>query len=159
MPFDGRLITSGLQEKLGLYLNKGDTFAQAEAGDNRTLLARVRIPEVAFDQLTPQGEVEVKLLAFPNQPRTGLIRSVQPAIAPAESAERTLETSGDRSVEVQLNSGRFVDVLVELPNQDGVLKPGMTGHAKIEGSTMPVFAAFSRSIVRFIMVEIWSWLP
>jgi len=52
-----------------------------------------------------------------------------------------------------------VRVITTLDNQDGLLKSEMTGHAKIEGETMPVAVAFTRILQRFVVVEIWSWLP
>jgi len=46
-----------------------------------------------------------------------------------------------------------------IENENGELRTGMTGFAKIEGETIPVWKAFSLSILRFINVEAWSWLP
>jgi len=46
-----------------------------------------------------------------------------------------------------------------IPNQDGTLKAGMTGYGKIDGGTKPVIVAFTRAIVRFFLIEFWSWLP
>jgi hypothetical protein len=52
-----------------------------------------------------------------------------------------------------------VRVLVDISNTQKNLKAGMSGYAKIEGRSMPVIAAFTRSIVRFVQIEVWSWLP
>ncbi|NJM97108.1 MAG: hypothetical protein HC800_07940 [Phormidesmis sp. RL_2_1] len=76
------------------------------------------------------------------------------------SREQTREeVSGETFTAAEPAAGRMLHVIIELPNPSGVLRPGMTGYAKIEGTTMPVAAAFSRSLIRFIKVEVWSWLP
>jgi putative peptide zinc metalloprotease protein len=46
-----------------------------------------------------------------------------------------------------------------MENEDDLLKSGMTGHAKIEGETTIVLIAFTRALVRYVLVEAWSWLP
>ena len=55
--------------------------------------------------------------------------------------------------------GNVVIVTTVIDNPDGVLKSGMTGFGKIDGGTKPVIVAFSRAIVRFFLIELWSWLP
>ena len=55
--------------------------------------------------------------------------------------------------------GRVVRVSVRVPNPDGRLASNMTGHAKIEVGERPVWEVFSRIVVRFFEVELWSWLP
>ena len=159
MPFEGRLITADLQRKVGTYLQKGDTFAMVEVLESDTLKARMQVPEVAIEQISPDAQVEIRLLAYPNQPVFGRVVSIQPRAKNKETIERKSPITGDTSVETRDEGTRFVDVIVEVPNENNLLLPGMSGHAKVQGETMPVFLAFSRSIIRFIKIEIWSWLP
>jgi hypothetical protein len=42
-------------------------------------------------------------------------------------------------------------------NNHGVLKPGMTGHAKIYCGKRPVYKILLWRIVRWFRVEFWSW--
>jgi hypothetical protein len=35
----------------------------------------------------------------------------------------------------------------------------MTGYAKIESKERPVVVAFTRWLMRFLFVEVWSWIP
>jgi hypothetical protein len=60
---------------------------------------------------------------------------------------------------VEQANGRFVKAIVEIANAEQLLRSGMTGYAKIEGSTKPAFVAFTRPLVRFVRVEVWSWIP
>ena len=50
-------------------------------------------------------------------------------------------------------------MLTTIDNPAGELKSGMTGYAKVDGETLPVWKAFTRAIFRFIDVELWSWIP
>lgn len=150
MPIDGYLVTSYLEQKVGRYLKQGEVFAVAE--DNRTIRGEMRIPEYNVGEFSLGGTVEVKLLAYPDKPIIGKVVSIEPNASndstPASSPERTSQPSE-----------RFVKVLVDIPNTERSLKAGMSGYAKIEGRTMPLIAAFSRSVVRFVQIELWSWLP
>jgi putative peptide zinc metalloprotease protein len=52
-----------------------------------------------------------------------------------------------------------VRVNADIPNDEGELKSGMTGYAKIAGGEMPVWRAYLSLFVRFFDVEVWSWIP
>jgi putative peptide zinc metalloprotease protein len=64
----------------------------------------------------------------------------------------------DRNVTVK-PSGNFFKVIAVVDNRDGSLRNGMTGFAKIDGTTMPVWKAFSMGLQRFVNVQLWSWIP
>ncbi len=138
MPFDGRIITPFLDQKVGTYIEQGNTFATSE--DDRNARAQMRIAETDVGQFDINETVTVKLLAYPDQKIKGKVISIEPT---------TTE---------ELNN-RYVNVIVELPNLDRLLKTGMTGHAKIEGERMPAIVVFTRPLVRFFQVEVWSWIP
>jgi multidrug resistance efflux pump len=138
MPFDGYIATPFLDQKVNTYLEQGTTFAVAE--DNRNIQGQMNVPETDVGLFEIGQEVEVKLAAYPNLSLTGKIISIEPA---------TEET----------DQGKFVQIVIKLPNSQKSLKSGMSGYGKIEGITMPVIVAFTRPIVRFIQIEIWSWIP
>ena len=64
----------------------------------------------------------------------------------------------DRNVTTE-SFGSTVKVLATIDNHDGKLNTGMTGVAKIRGETMPAWKAFSQAIIRFVKVQVWSWIP
>jgi putative peptide zinc metalloprotease protein len=55
--------------------------------------------------------------------------------------------------------GKVVRVISELDNADDLLRTDMTGYAKIESQWRPVGVAFTRWLIRFLFVEVWSWIP
>lgn len=56
-----------------------------------------------------------------------------------------------------LGSGRRFLVITEMPNASGMLKPGMSGFAKIDCGKRTLLALISRRLVQFVRVEFWSW--
>lgn len=138
MPFDGRVVTSFLDQKKDTYIEQGEEFAIAE--DDRNIRAELQIAETDVGQFDLGKTVTVKLAAYPNQTVEGKVISIEPTATEEENS-------------------RFVNVIVELPNLDSLLKSGMTGHAKVEGEVMPVIVVFTRPLVRFFQIEVWSWIP
>lgn len=159
MPIDGHLVDQRLSDKIGTYLEQGDTFAVAESSDDTHLRGEVQVPEVLADQLAAGRALEIKLLAFPNHPIQGQVIAIEPSVSLQETERSQAKISGDTVTVAEDAAGRMLNVIVELPNWEGRLRPGMTGYAKIDGTTMPLAAAFSRSLIRFFKVEVWSWLP
>ena len=86
------------------------------------------------------AKARVKLWANPTEVFYGEVHSIAPR------AEQTSE-------------GMIVRVLSSFPNPDHVLLPEMMGEAKIECEGRIVLLAFSRQVVRFFTVEVWSWFP
>jgi putative peptide zinc metalloprotease protein len=159
MPYHGRLVTPYLDQKIGSYVKQGDTFAVVS--DNRDLLGELMVPEATIDQLKVNRSVEIKLQAYQGESFTGKVLAIEPSVNTDSSKGETQvsESSGNK---VQISSekaGRVVRVLVKVEDPRRLAKPGMTGYGKVEGQTMTIFQAFSRSMWRFISIEMWSWLP
>ena len=55
--------------------------------------------------------------------------------------------------------GPYVRVTTEIANDDGLLKSGMTGYAKIATEPRPVWDVLSRPIIRWFRVQFWYWIP
>ncbi len=159
MPFKGILIDHHLKDKVGTYLEQGDTYATAEAANTGKLRARVQLPEVVADRLKPGRQVEVKLMAYPDDPIRGQVVSIEPSLHLIETQQNRSDNSGETVTVAQPTEGRLLGVIIELPNKDGRLRPGMSGYAKVDGETVPLAVAFTRSLVRFVQIEVWSWLP
>jgi hypothetical protein len=51
----------------------------------------------------------------------------------------------------------MVRATTEIDNPDLLLKPEMTGNAKIYCGSRPIFELLTRRIARYIRVEFWSW--
>jgi putative peptide zinc metalloprotease protein len=56
-------------------------------------------------------------------------------------------------------TGNVIKVMASVENDDGLLRTGMAGRAKVLGESMPVWKAFTLAIVRFFQIHVWSWVP
>lgn len=137
-PIAGRVLSGGLRFALGDFLQRGDQLATIE--DSATLLVEIRIPETEVGLIKVGSRAVAKAWAFPDDGFTGAVREIAP------SAERS-------------EYGKVVRVVMTIDEPRGKLLPEMTGHAKIAAERVPMIVAFTRPIVRFFLVEAWSWLP
>ena len=139
MPFDGYLVDSYLTQKKGGYLAQGETFAIVQT--HRNPLVEFTIQEYDVPDARVGAQARVKLMAYPDVPFEGEVVAVDPA-----GTRNTL-------------SGQTFKVVVELRPAPDAIRPGMSGYGKIEAGVRPMWVLLTRPIVRFIDIEVWSWLP
>ncbi len=138
MPFDGNILTMHLNERLNSVLEKGQAFATVE--DTRSVTAEIQVPESDIAYVAIGAPIRAKPASFFDREFAGKVQTM------------------DRNVTVK-PFGNVVKVIALIDNPKGELKTGMTGYAKIGGTTMPVWKAFSLALVRFINLQVWSWIP
>jgi putative peptide zinc metalloprotease protein len=137
-PIAGRILSGTLRFALGNFLARGAQLATVE--DSSKLLVEIRVAESDVGKIAIGNKALAKAWSFPDRDYTGIVREIAP------------------SAEVS-PYGRVVRVVMAIDEVDGKLLPQMTGYAKIEAERMPLIVAFTRPIVRFFFVELWSWLP
>jgi multidrug efflux pump subunit AcrA (membrane-fusion protein) len=71
----------------------------------------------------------------------------------AMARDELAPAAGDKTA---IDVGR---VTASVPNGGMLLRPGMSGYAKIAGADMTVGEAYLRLCIRFFAVELWSWVP
>lgn len=137
----GRVITPYVDQKAGKFLRKGELFAVVE--EATTIQAEVQLPEEDAGDVEPAARVKVVTWAYPNTTFYGRVLFVAPVA----------------SLDKQAARWRAVRVLTEIPNQDGLLKPAMTGYAKIAASWRPLGQVLLWPPLRWVLVQVWYWLP
>lgn len=137
-PVAGTVISDRLLFALGNYLERGELLGYIEDTTHR--LGEIQLPESAVGEVEVGRPVSAKLWAFPGTSFDGVVRAIAPA---AEEGPY----------------GMIVRVQVELQDPEGQLKSGMTGNAKVQGHWHPLIVVFTRAIMRFLLVEVWSWIP
>lgn len=139
MPFDGNILTLHLKDKINSFLEKGAPFAALEY--TGVVTAEIDVPEPDIEHVKLGASVRLRPVSFYDDKEfEGKVTTI------------------DRNVTTK-STGNVIKVIATIENRAGLLKTGMTGRAKIEGVTMPVWQAFSRSIARFLQIQVWSWLP
>ncbi len=137
-PISGQVVSPDLRFAIGRYLEPGERLATIE--NNRQLDAELHMPEFAAGYAQLGAPAILKSWMRPDQPYQGTVKAIAPS---AEAGE----------------NGRIVRVLIAVDNADSDLRVDMSGQAKIQSETGPAIIAFSRALMRFLRVELWSWLP
>ena len=138
MPIEGYLVTRNLKDKAGQFLNEGDMFAVVE--DSSSVRVDIEIPEADISEVVVGAAVRLKVWTYPDQIFEGKVTEI------------------DRTV-TEGSFGEVVIVSAIIPNSDGLLQSGMTGFGKVDGGSKFVIVAFTRMLVRFFQIELWSWIP
>jgi putative peptide zinc metalloprotease protein len=145
MPFDGYLVDSHLDFKKGSHLLVGEVYATAQ--NNSEPLVEVQLPEYDMEGVEVGAQATVKLYAYPNTPLNGTVLSIQPAALPSSTEEEAVSMV------------RIFQVLIKVDKAPVAFKAGMTGYAKISAGFQPLGFLLARPMLRFIQIEVWSWLP
>lgn len=137
-PIAGVVVAPRLQFARGSYLERGALLATIE--DTGELMAEVKLPESSIGDIKVGAKASAKPWAFPGSRFKGEVRAIAPN---AEEGQY----------------GKIVRVTVALSDPKGELKAGMTGNGKISTGWDFAGLVFTRAFVRFVMVELWSWIP
>jgi multidrug resistance efflux pump len=138
-PITGIITTHKLKETVGRNVKKGDLIA--EVHEVNTVTAEIAIPEKEIGDVKVGQKLILKARAYPQTNFEGTVVSIAPVANTPEDprAERT------------------VLVTTQLDNASRLLKPEMTGNAKIYCGEQRLLDIVSRRLVRFVRVEFWSW--
>jgi putative peptide zinc metalloprotease protein len=138
MPFDGNILSLHLKQRLNSMLEKGTPFATVESVGRVT--AQIEVPESDIGFIKVGSPVRLRANAFYDRVFEGKVELI------------------DRNV-TSKSFSKVVLVVVAVDNADGALKTAMSGYAKIDAGTLPVWKAFSLALLRFFNVQVWSWVP
>jgi multidrug efflux pump subunit AcrA (membrane-fusion protein) len=138
-PISGVVTTHKLKEKIGQHVNRGDLIAKVF--EVKTVTAEIDIPEKEVADIKVGQSVLVKARAYPERSFHGKVS----AVAPTASKE---DLQG---------AGRTILVTTQLDNDSQLLKPEMTGNAKVYCGKRVIFNLLTRRFSRYVRVEFWSW--
>ena len=136
----GTVVTPDPQLLQGHFLQEGTTFIQLE--DHRVAHVEVLVPETDIRDIHVGSLVRAKAWGYEQTIWLGKVVLIAPDAQPNSAV-----------------AGNVVRVVAEVPNPDGLLRPDMSGYAKVETVYMPVWYSYSRAVMRFLLIEIWSWIP
>ncbi len=138
-PISGVVTTPKLEERVGEHINKGDLIAKVH--DLSTVTAEIAVSESEISDVQVGQKVELRARSFPGQTFHGTVTSIAPTVSQGE------EPSAGKSIVV---TTRFV-------NPSLLLKPEMTGTAKIHCGRTQILSLVTRRFFRMLRVEFWSW--
>ena len=135
-PIAGIVVTPSLQDAAGEHLDAGATFAQVL--DLSSAVVDIAIPQGDASLLAPGETAAIKLDSYPQRSWHGSVSIVSPQAKPGDG-ERTFTAR------------------VPLPNDDAVLRSGMTGRAKIFIGYRPAGYVLLRKPALWIWQTLWNW--
>ena len=137
-PHGGIVTTPKLRERIGEYVKRGDLVAEVYALD--TVTAEIAIPEQVIGQVRVGQPGDVRLHAYPDRTFEGRVAAIATA-----------------AVDTPRQRGRIVKATIEFPNTDRLIKPSMTGYARIHCGKRRALDVLTMQFRRFLRVEFWSW--
>lgn len=145
-PISGILATPRLRDRVGSFVQEGDVLANVD--DAGILKARIFIPEFQVQRIRPGAPASLKLESS-FQPIRGQVSSIAPVsseLAPGLAQEEKYKGMSPPSYYV---------ATVLLSNAGGMMRPGMSGDAKIQVRRQSV-AGFAWGTVRkFLQRKVW----
>lgn len=136
-PIDGVITTHFLKQKEKSYLQQGDVVCQV--ANTKKIITEIPVPEKEVGDVKIGYPVKLKANAYPNREFDGRVTQIS-----------DIADQGSQDV-------RVVMVRSEVDNPHLLLKPQMTGYAKIYCGKRTIGDLMSRRMVRFIRTEFWSW--
>jgi putative peptide zinc metalloprotease protein len=141
-PISGYVTTPQVQHLRGRYLQPGQRDLVATIENTKVVVAEIEVPQEDIAGISVGNHVALYTWSYPGRRFEGTVS----AIAPVASEDNLRQRS-------------FVRVKTEIENADGALKPNMTGYAKIRVDERPVWDVLFRPLLRWVRIEVWSWLP
>jgi multidrug resistance efflux pump len=155
-PVDGIVATPELElkELAGQVVQKGSLIAKVFELQKTTV--EIAVPENEIPDVKVGQKVVLKVRAFPNETFNGEVTSIATsAFAPSSPQETALlPTPAPPS---NSSAPKTILVTTEIDNHSRLLKPGMTGHAKIFCGQRRLIDLITRRLARTVKVQFWSW--
>ena len=104
------------------------------------MTAEIAVPEQDIGEIREGQRGRVRLRAYPDHTFDGRVIAVAAA-----------------AMEPEKQRGRIVKATIELPNPAGLIKPSMTGYARIYCGKRRALDVLTRGFRRFFRLEFWSW--
>jgi len=154
----GTMLTRELSLRRGRLVKQGELIAEVAPLD--VILIKVPLNEHQVRYVRKGQEVELKAAAYPGRVMKGVIAGeplmfISQSMPAAYSEARTgdVATGMDREgKEVPLK--RTYEATIEVDNQDGLLRPGMSGRAKIYAGRHRFGKLFWQSLLDLIRLDL-----
>lgn len=138
-PITGVVTTPKIEEMVGRHIERGDLIAKVY--ELNTVSAEIAVDEKDISDVRVGGKVELRTRSFPDVAFEGTIEAIAPTVTPPGEGEFE----------------RAITVTTRLKNDSLLLRPEMTGNAKIHCGRRRLYEIVTRRLARYLRVEFWSW--
>lgn len=129
----------------------------AKVYDFEMIAVQALIPEKEIADVKIGQAVSVKVRAYPNQIFYGKVIEIGTTTMGATSPTITQNDNLITNNTLGKKTNATISVMSEVDNREGLLKPGMTGMAKVYCGKYPIIELMIRRLARTMRVEFWSW--
>jgi putative peptide zinc metalloprotease protein len=157
-PLSGVVTTPSrqLRQMVGQSVAKGDLLATVQ--NLGTVMTEIAVPEKEIADVKVGQPVVIKLRAYPNETFEGRVTTIATSVRSAAVPGATPKDAPAAPKPPDEGPGeRVVLVTSEIENAALLLKPDMTGKAKIYCGPQPLIQLMTRRLARIVRVEFWSW--
>lgn len=133
-PISGVVTSLGSEKDLRPSVN----FWGLSIANLDTMLVVIKTPERHLDVLKEGQNVKLKVKSYPFSSFWGKVLKI------------SQKGEGDQSRNI-------FKVTCKIENENHLLKPGMSGYAKMYCGKRSIFNLLTRRIVSYLRVEVWSW--
>ena len=142
-----------LRELIGQMIRKGEVVAKVHELNTVTVEAAISEKEIADIQVGQT--VAIKVRAHPERAFYGKVTAIAMTVQGAASIGRT--ASSPNPAPTGNPAPNAILITTEIDNSAGLLKPGMSGMAKIYCGEQRMIDLVIRRLSRTFRVEFWSW--
>ena len=157
-PAEGVVTTPSRELKTMSHqlVHKGDLIAKVY--DFKTITAEIAVSEKEIADVRTGQSVALKVRAYPERVFPGTVTEIATTAVGAASSTPP-NAAGQKTVAPAetTRSANTILVTTEIDNREGLLKPGMTGMAKISCGSRRIVDLITRRLSRTFRVEFWSW--
>lgn len=143
-PIDGIITTARMNEKIGLYLDKGISVCVVE--DTREMQAEIALAEHDARALSPGYPVTLQPRSMPNYNLYGKVDRVGAAASTGVV---------DPANPPKASTPRNVIVYCKVENEHDMLRAGATGYGRVSCGLRPVGWIMFNSALRLLRTEFW----
>jgi putative peptide zinc metalloprotease protein len=143
-----------LKELRRQLVKKGDLISKIY--DPRAMTAEIMISEKEITDVKVGQKVSLKALTYPDMTFEGTVTAIGVA-AQGGGSSSSSTSPGAASLIRNGSASKTILVTTQLDNSSLLLKPEMTGHAKIYCGQRCLIDLLRWRLARVIKVEFWSW--
>jgi hypothetical protein len=128
----------------------------AKVYDFTAVMAQIVVSEKEIGDVRVGQPVVLRVRAYPNTPFHGTVTAIATAAEGTPTATAQTPLGGTAAGGGAIPGKTFI-VTTRIDNRTLLLKPGMTGYAKVLGGERRIVSLITRRLARTFKVEFWSW--
>jgi putative peptide zinc metalloprotease protein len=144
-----------LKELRRQLVKKGDLISKIY--DPKAMTAEIMISEKEITDVKVGQKVSLKAMTYPDMTFEGTVTAIGVAAQGGGQSSSSSTSPGAASLTSSGSASKTILVTTQLDNSSLLLKPEMTGHAKIYCGERCLLDLLKWRLARVIKVEFWSW--